>query len=79
MMVHDDPDSVRNRIAADVEQQARRDGIQTLPADLIHQACVDRISAAFIKARLCPKDMNSNQRRIAADYATVVANRLVAA
>lgn len=79
MMVYEDPNAIRESIAAEVEAQARRDGIHDLTTDEIHRVCADRIAAAFVKARLCPKAMNTSHRRIAAHYATAVADRLLAA
>ena len=79
MIVHQDAEAVRRELATQVRDEMRAHNLSgETVADTI-SLCKDRIAKAFVKARLCPKDMNSNHKRIVAGYAEAVANDLHAA
>jgi hypothetical protein len=79
MMTHTDPNAVRQELAAKVRDGIRAKGtIQDTP-DETARLCEEQLAKAFIKARLCPKDMNFNQKRIVMEYAALVASELHAA
>lgn len=79
MMVHQDAEAVRRELAKKVRDGMRADGLADQTVADTTRLCEERIAKAFVKARLCPKDMNSNHKRIVAEYAAVVANDLHAA
>ena len=79
MWVYEDADAVREQLAAKVEAQARKDGLHLSDSDEVVVICENRMAAAFIKARLCPKTMNFNHKRIISEYASRVASELHAA
>ena len=79
MMTHQDPEAVRQKLAAQVRDEIRANNAVQSTQDETLSLCEKRLAGAFVKARLCPKDMNFNHKRIVAEYAALVASELHAA
>jgi hypothetical protein len=79
MMTHQNPNALRHELAAQVRDEIRaNNAVQSTPDETL-SLCEERLAKAFVKAKLCPKDMNFNQKRIVMEYAALVASELHAA